>query len=161
MVGGEDQDEGLLVASVSQQAKAGFFDITCHMCKSKGHKAVDCPNGAQKITVAKVPESKKITEISKWGAAARNKNIKCIVCGKLGHTITKCWSHRKSCNIIKNRLVNSKKGVPKEIFAVMADPELLGELKEAFSDAEDQESAVCASLQAMNIQSEELGEEGL
>ena len=43
----------------------------------------------------------------------------------------------------------------------MADPELFGELKEAFSDAEDQESAVCASLQAMNIQGEVMGEEDL
>ena len=43
----------------------------------------------------------------------------------------------------------------------MADPELFGELKDAFSDAEDQESAVCASLQAMNIQGEVMGEEDL
>ena len=161
MVGGEDQDDGLMVASVNQHANAGFSDITCHICKKRGHKAIDCPNGAQKITVAKVPESKRVTEISKWGAAARNKNIKCMVCGKMGHTISNCWSHRKSCSIIKNRLLNNKKSVPKEIFTVMADPELFGELKEAFSDAEDQESTVCASLQAMNIQGEKMGEEDL
>ena len=152
--------EGPTVAMVTPQSNATISDIVCHFCKAKGHRAVDCPNGAQKLTVNRTMEQKKTTDQPK-NSFNKNKSVKCIVCGKIGHTITNCWSHQKSCSIIKSRLLRNKKSVPKEIFTVLADPEILEELHGVFSDTEDWEAAVCASLQAMDFQEQKEGGEDI
>ena len=123
----------------------------CFRCEKLGHRVVDCPMGAQVQTIPKQTYVK--TENKKKGPY---NPVKCLICHKTGHAIATCWAHKRSCDIIKTRLTKTGQKVPKEVYSVLADPAVFEEMRNSlineglFSDTEDSDMAVCASLQAMS-----------
>ena len=67
-----------------------------------------------------------------------------------------CFQHKRSCNIIKNRLLKNNKSVPVEVFSILSDPQQVKEMTEiikeegVFSEVEDTDVAITSSIQAFD-----------
>ena len=153
------EGEGMVVAAASTGSK-----VKCYRCESEHHRLADCPHGALSQTIPRNTPKLSPNNINK--SQVSTPQTKCFVCKKLGHTVSKCWCHERSIQVIKKRLTQNKQTIPKEVFSVGIDPEFRAELMadqengEIFEECEDKFSAMRASIDTFLVE-EDLGEGGV
>ena len=128
-------------------------DIKCFKCNQGGHRAAECQlSSGMSTTIVKTEKGAPTLKSVQKDTNA----VKCIICRREGHIMRTCFQHKRSCNIIKNRLLKNNKSVPVEVFSILSDPQQVKEMTEiikeegVFGEVEDTDGAITSSIQAFD-----------